>query len=336
MRHADVIHPFSRNRRAFWRRDRVFMAALLICFVVGLAGLAAATGWRETWAQIARLGPAQLLGLLALSCVNYLLRGLRWHVLARRLGLPLSVERNVIHFLGGFAMIVTPGRVGELVRMRWIARETGWSFDRTAPLALVDRAADLAAMAAILAVVAMATATGGKMALAVAAAGLLAAWIVTHPPLLRALVTGLHATIGRMPRLFGRARRAARAMERVVTPRAMLPVMGLGLLGWLAEGYAFHLLLAWMGADIGVMRAIGIFVFATLAGGLTGAPGGLGGAEAAMIGLLALEGVPMETALPATAIIRATTLWFALAMGLVAFPLAERQSKRGRDVLEAD
>lgn len=312
------------------------MAALLIALVSGLAGLAAATGWRETWAQIAHLGPLQFLGLLALSCANYLLRGLRWHVLTRRLGLSLSIGRTMVHYLAGFAMIVTPGRVGELVRMRWIARETGWSFDRTAPLALVDRAADLAAMATILAVAALLTASGGKTALAVAAAGLLGAWLVTHPPLVRALVTGLHAALGRMPRLFGRARRAARAMERIVTPRAMLPVMGLGLIGWLAEGYALHLLLVWMGTDIGVMRAIGIFVFATLAGGLTGAPGGLGGAEAAMIGLLALEGVPVETALPATAIIRATTLWFALAIGLALFPLAERQLKRGNHVVEAD
>ena len=28
-------------------------------------------------------------------------------------------------FVGGFAMTVTPARVGELVRMRWLARESG-------------------------------------------------------------------------------------------------------------------------------------------------------------------------------------------------------------------
>ena len=44
------------------------------------------------------------------------------------------------HFFGGFAMSVTPGRVGELIRMRWMRRETGRSFERTAPLVLADRA----------------------------------------------------------------------------------------------------------------------------------------------------------------------------------------------------
>ncbi|MCB2135130.1 MAG: flippase-like domain-containing protein, partial [Rhodobacteraceae bacterium] len=101
-----------------------------------------------------------------------------------------------------------------------------------------------------------------------------------------------------------------------------------------AEGYAFHLLLGWMGSDIGLWKAISIFVFSTLAGGLTGAPGGVGGAEAAMIALLAMDGIPLETSVPATAIIRVTTLWFAIALGAAIFPFAERQSKRGAHALE--
>ena len=108
----------------------------------------------------------------------------------------------------------------------------------------------------------------------------------------------------------------------------------LGLVGWYAEGYAFHLLLAWMGADIGLAKAVAIFVFSGLAGGLTGAPGGVGGAEAAMIALLTLEGVPLEASLPATAIIRVTTLWFAIGIGLLVFPVAERISLRKKHGLE--
>lgn len=102
----------------------------------------------------------------------------------------------------------------------------------------------------------------------------------------------------------------------------------------LAEGIAFYLLLDWMGADVSVATAIAIFLFSTLAGGLTGAPGGVGGAEAAMIALLALEGVPLTMSVPATAIIRLTTLWFAIAIGVLVFPLAERKSLKVSDDLE--
>ncbi len=323
--------PGPRGRRA---RDLAVMAGLIALFAAGVAGLFAATGWEETRAQVARLTLAQGAALLALSLVNYLLRGLRWHLFARRLGLPTRLSQDLRHFLGGFAMVVTPGRVGELVRMRWLKRETGWSFERTAPLALMDRAADLAAMAILLGLTVALATTGVRGAVPVAILALAAAFVATHPRLLAWVVTQMHRAVGRAPRLFGRLRAAARSLDRFAGPATMVPALALGVTGWLAEGYAFHLLLGWMGTEIGLMKAVAVFVFSTLAGGLTGAPGGVGGAEAAMIALLSLDGVPMEVSVPATAIIRVTTLWFALGIGMAVFPVAERLSLRERHALE--
>ncbi|WP_226781818.1 lysylphosphatidylglycerol synthase transmembrane domain-containing protein [Oceaniglobus trochenteri] len=320
--------------RARPTRDRLILAALVVLLLVGLAGLAGGTGWSEISAQIARIEAWQIGALLGLSLLNYLFRALRWHVFARRLGLRTSIHRNILHFIGGFAMSVTPGRVGELVRMRWLYRETGWSFERTAPLALIDRASDLAAMGILLAIALSLSATGIAGGLPVTLLALTGAFVATRPALLSGIATGLHRLTGRFARLMVRLRRAARALARFSNPTIIGAATMLGLVGWLAEGLSFHLLLVWLGHDIGLAKAIAIFIFATLAGGLTGAPGGLGGAEAAMIALLSLEGVPLAVSVPATAIIRLTTLWFAIALGLVAFPVAERISRKAAHALE--
>ncbi len=307
-------------------RDTLVLAGLFGLVLVGLIGLAAATGWEETRAQITKLSLWQILFLLVLSLVNYLFRGLRWHVFARRLGLPTGLMQDLRHFLGGFAMSVTPGRVGELVRMRWLKRETGWTFERTAPLVLVDRASDLTAMALILAVslsFSMKGITGGVPVVVLA---LIAGFVATRPALLGWCATMGHRATGRFARIWVRIRRAAKSLAAFTSPSLMSSAAVIGMIGWIAEGYAFHLLLIWLGSDIGFATAVAIFVFSTLAGGLTGAPGGVGGAEAAMIALLALEGVPLEVSVPATAIIRVTTLWFAIGIGLMIFPIAERRS----------
>lgn len=316
-------------------RDTLLLAGLFALVVAGLIGAAAATGWEETKAQLAKLSLWQFGALLGLSLINYVFRGLRWHVFARKLGLNLPLIANLRHFLGGFAMSVTPGRVGELVRMRWINRETGWSFERTAPLVLVDRASDLAAMGVILGLSLAFSTTGIAGGVPVTVLALIGAFVVTRPVILERLATLGHRVSGRFARLFARVRRAARSLKVFSAPSLVGAATMIGVLGWVAEGYAFHLLLVWMGADIGLTKAIAIFVFATLAGGLTGAPGGVGGAEAAMVALLTLEGVGLETSLPATAIIRVTTLWFAILIGLALFPLAEKHSKKAqRDALE--
>lgn len=315
-------------------RDVLVLGGLLAVVGLGLAGLAASTGWSEIIGHIKALSPKLILVLLALSLVNYLLRGVRWHLCARAIGLPTALIQDVRHFLGGFAMTVTPGRVGELIRMRWLRRETGWSFERTAPLVLVDRAADLASMALILGLAIVLSAAGIAGAIPVALLAIGAAFAATRPRLLSAGVTLLYRTLGRWSRPFAKLRKAVRALSQFSDPKILIPALMLGAVGWLAEGYALHLVLVAMGHDIGLWTAVAIFVFATLAGGLTGAPGGLGGAEAAMVALLGLQGVPLEVALPATAVIRLTTLWFAIAIGLLVFPLAEATSKRGAYAVE--
>ena len=315
-------------------RDIWLLAGLFALVIVSIVGLAAATGWQETMAQIKRLSGWQILALLGLSLVNYAFRGLRWHLFARRLGLPTGLIQDLRHFLGGFAMSVTPGRVGELVRMRWLTRETGWSFERTAPLMLMDRASDLVAMALILALALALSSAGFTGALPIVLASLIAAYVVTRPRLLAGVATRLYRLTGLWPRLFARIRTAAQSLARFSNPWVIGLAAALGLIGWMAEGVAFYLLLMWMGVDVGLWTAVGIFVFSALAGGLTGAPGGVGGAEAAMIGLLMLEHVPLEVSLPATLIIRVTTLWFAIGIGLMIFPLAEKLSMRAKNALE--
>lgn len=312
------------------RRDRLIMGGLLVLVVAGLLGLASATGWDEIGRQVALLGPLQIAVLLALSLVNYGLRGLRWHLLTRRLGLPTSLLTDLRHYLGGFAMTVTPGRVGELVRMRWISRETGWPADRTFPLLIVDRAMDLSAMGLLLALtlaVGSQTITFGAFA---AVGALVVAFAATRPQILSGTADLIYRLTGAFARLMARLRRASRSMTHFSGAGVLGIATALGAVGWLAEGWAFYLLLSWLGADISAARAVAIFVFATLAGGLTGAPGGLGGAELAMIALLGLDGIPPEVSVPATAIIRLTTLWFAILIGLMIFPLAERLATRGR------
>lgn len=324
------LSPTPKGTSRRWRD--IALLALLFAFVIaGLVGLAAATGWEETKHQLMQLRPGQFVILLALSLGNYLFRGARWHLFSNRLGLPTTFIQDIRHFIGGFAMSVTPGRVGELIRMRWLRRETGWAIERTAPLVLMDRASDLAAMALILAGGIALSAGGIAMAVPVAILALLAAFVATRPKLLAGCVTLLYRAFGKFPRLMARVRIAARSLTVFSNGPIMAAALALGLIGWIAEGYAFHLLLMWMGADIGLAKAVAIFTFSTLAGGLTGAPGGVGGAEAAMVALLSLEGIPLDVSIPATAVIRLTTLWFAILIGLAVFPMAERISNRAQD-----
>jgi uncharacterized protein (TIRG00374 family) len=94
-------------------------------------------------------------------------------------------------------------------------------------------------------------------------------------------------------------------------------VTSLSVVAWSAEALAFHWILNWMGADIELTFAVFVYALAMLAGAISFMPGGLGGAEAVMVGLLVWKGMSSADAIAATVLIRLATLWFAVAIGAV-------------------
>lgn len=307
---------------------------ILALFIISAIVVALTASGEEIWHQITRLHFDQITLLLLLSLVNYALRAGRWLLYTRALKIDLSLRQVLRHYVGGFALTMTPGRLGELIRLRWIGRETGARLENTAPLVLVDRAADLAAIGLLLTFALAMSAGGIKGGLPVALIAIALSVIVTRPELFHWGITWAWKLLGKAPRFFVRLRKAAGALQPFSRREITSPALALGALGWFAEGLAFYLLLGWLGADLGLWTCVAIFLFSTVTGGATGMPGGIGGAEAAMIALLSLHSVPLEISIPATAIIRITTLWFAVGLGLLTFPFAETIASRMSHALE--
>jgi len=73
-----------------------------------------------------------------------------------------------------------------------------------------------------------------------------------------------------------------------------------------------------LGLDVAITFGVLVYSISALAGAMSFMPGGLGSTEAVMVGLLLWKGVPAPEAVAATVLIRLTTLWFAVVLGVVA------------------
>ncbi len=129
-----------------------------------------------------------------------------------------------------------------------------------------------------------------------------------------------------------------RALEEILahargclTPTSLLIGSILGLFAWSAESAGFAILLRSLGHPVPAMTAMSIYGLSMLAGAISFMPGGLGGSEATMIILLRLCGIPMTIAVSATLLIRAATLWFAVALGLVALSVRLKKPNQYRE-----
>ena len=90
--------------------------------------------------------------LLGLSFLSYLVRYLRWYWLLSRAGNKTNLLSGFLAYLAGFAFTATPGKLGELLRIRYLAPQ-GVPPWRVLAAFVYERAFDLMAVLLLAALV---------------------------------------------------------------------------------------------------------------------------------------------------------------------------------------
>jgi uncharacterized protein (TIRG00374 family) len=246
-------------------------------------------------------------------------RFVRWAVYLGDPQYPVPAGRHFAIYLAGFALTPTPSKAGEAMRAFYL-RPFGISYGRCLAMLYAERVLDVTAVS-LLATLIITSASGAlrwtALLGALVAAGLLA---LQHPRVLAFFVHALQRVRWRRLRAAGPWLRSFRHdVMSMMRPRLLVRGILLGLVAWGAEGVGLWLIVQALGIEIGMWTAVGIYATATLAGALSFLPGGLGSTEVVMTALLVSGGASVQAAVSATLICRLATLWFAVAIGAVAW-----------------
>ena len=306
---------------SLWVRRRPFLLAFAALYLAAGAAVYLLVD-RATLDRALTLPLSLIAGLLGLSLVNYVLRAWRWIVLSGYLRVPIRPARNALYYLAGYALTSTPGKAGEAIRLWFLKTGHGVPYARSIPIMLADRVLDAWAVL-ILVLICVADFSAhllqGLAALAVIAA--VSAPIV-FPRLFEPV---LGWALRRMPgrqRLVAKLRRVMHSMDDLSGWRTYGLTLLPSVAGWAAEGAALYLLLRYFGAEVSVANAVFVFSFSAIVGAVSMLPGGLGSTEVSAVLLLGALGVDLNAAIVSIAIIRVTTLWFAIAIGAALLPSA--------------
>ncbi|MBI4493119.1 MAG: flippase-like domain-containing protein [Chloroflexi bacterium] len=315
------------------RLARGAVLALVLAVVVFTALLAYGDAERVV-AQLERIGLWVLGPVVLLTLCNYALRWVKWHFLLACIGVTgLGYRDSILLFCAGMAMVLSPGKVGELLKSYYLRELAGTPVTRSAPVIFVERLSDGFAML-ILASGGFAVHASLGLGLVPVAAGLAALLLATTwgRPARAVLRLGQ-----RWPRLRGPSARALALYESVqelVRPRVLLPCVALGVISWSGEALAFFVILAQVGLPPTpglALDAAFTLASAVLVGSASMLPGGLGASEASIAGLLqVLRALPADQAVAATLLIRVGTLWLGVLVGLVSLPLLLLAVRRRR------
>jgi len=301
------------------------LARFRLWLLWGLAAGAALYLAGSLWAGIGEMGGELrhfawwlVIPILLLSTANYGLRFLKWHFFLRHLGIRVPWRDDLLFFTAGLAMVISPGKAGEVLKPWLVRARTGANMATSIPALLAERLTDGIAML-ILAAFGVATYAGDKIHYLTIPAAVVA--------LLLALLASRRASMGilrQLVRLPGLARVGHKleemylATRSCLSPGPLLLAIAVSVLAWWAECVGYWLVFHGFGVAASLDLTTFLYAFATVAGGAM--PGGLGVADGAL-GAGAWKLVPEITraqALASALLVRMATLWYGVGLGAVA------------------
>ena len=326
--------------RSLWGGPRAPFLALAAGGLCTLAWVLVADAG-QVWAQARSFHWGLAVPAVALTLSNVLLRLLRWQFLLRRAGVWLPMRQSAGIFVAGLAMILTPAYAGEGIKT-WLVARTG----RQRPprdggqapgggdapqdrggTPVWPRAAGMVVCERLLDAVALALVAGGALLVAGERGGGL---VLTLAGLAGVALGALGArSVTARGRRWGR-RGGGRGLEPV--GRAGVALL-LSLLAWLCGCLTLYAVCRGLELSVSPAQAVGTYGAATLLGGLTFLPAGVGVVGTAMLVRLEGYGATLQQAVLAAVLVRLLTVWLTAALGVAGcwrlWRLGRRQAAPG-------
>jgi uncharacterized membrane protein YbhN (UPF0104 family) len=255
--------------------------------------------------------------------VSFVLRYARWRWLLGRRDFRVPCVAGFLSYLAGFTLTASPGKVGELVRVRYFGA-MGVPAKQVVACFIFERVLDLIAVL-LLAMLLAGLAPGVTLAFAFVALVVVAAVILSRTAAIWASLAQLlrDARWRGSARLFlivGQGLTGAMSFFRPIEFAVSLMA---GLAAWAIQSLGCVYLLAKLGIVVPPLAAFALYPLALLIGAASMLPGGIGTTEATIVFMLHSFGAPLELAAIAAIGMRLSTLWFAIALGLVAISILE-------------
>ncbi|WP_024618026.1 lysylphosphatidylglycerol synthase transmembrane domain-containing protein [Pseudomonas kilonensis] len=288
----------------------------VVCSTLAYLGVSLWSGWSAVGDAISRVGWGGVIQVVALVLLGYGLRFLRWQVYLQVLQHRLPWWPSLKIYLAGFALTTTPGKAGEALR-GVLLRRWGVPYADSFAALFSERLSDLFAML-VLALIGLSGHREWLLPIVICLVVLICGVVLmAHEPFVAAIARRIGAWQGGFFRMLHGAVDVLRQARRCHTPYRLLGASALGVAAWSLEALAFYWILQDM--ELGVALGFAAFIYAVsmLAGAVSFMPGGLGGAEAVMVGLLVSGGAGLGEAVAATVLLRLVTLWFAVGLGSV-------------------
>jgi uncharacterized protein (TIRG00374 family) len=260
--------------------------------------------------------------LLLFTSIGYLFRYLKWDLFLKKAGVHLSFKQNFFVFISGLAMIVTPGKLGEVWK-GWLIKDiSGDDLSKTVPVVIMDRVTDVLSLV-ILSAFGILSYKEGIYLLVVLLLMILIFYISITSKKVSEKVIGLIEN--KAKKFSGNVKNMHGTFQELMKPKIFISLSLLNVLAWFCECLGFYFVAMGFKQPLSIPLSTFIFSFASLAGGVSMIPGGIGLAEATITGFLQHYGFSPTIAIGTALIVRLGSFWYGVILGLAVYLLFRKK-----------
>lgn len=262
--------------------------------------------------------------IIILAPLNYVLRYIKWTFYLRLIGIKINFFDNLLIFLSGFGMTITPGKLGELIKSYVIKNRYNIPISKTAPLIFVERITDAISMLILSCIGLIGFTYGVEIIISFLLLTLIGIIVVQN----KKLCTAILKYIGKIKFLRTKSEQIHQFYESTFILfkwKNLAIAILIGVVSWGFEGLVVYFALNAMGYSIPILASVFIVSFSTIVGTISIMPGGLVVAEGSILGFLIFLNIPSYVAGGVTVITRFSTLWLGVIIGITAILIINKR-----------
>ena len=276
----------------------------------------------EVYAQLNKMDTNYLPIILLLIPLCWIVLFTRWNLLLKNSNIHVPVKDNLKIYMSGFALSITPGKVGELIKSQLLKNKFGIPREKTAPIVLVEQLYNIIGIIGVSILGLWYFEFGAHIILIAASLLVIILILISSKRLFEKFLT-LLSRIKFLSQYTSAFSNSYDVLRKSTRGWVVVYASALSIAFWLVESViAYFVLLSFGVNHIEFLSVITTYTSSIILGVASFLPLGIGVVEGSLAGFFTLQGVDVSVALTLVIFIRIFTRWIAVSVGFVSLKLS--------------
>ena len=276
----------------------------------------------EVYAQLNKMDTSYLPIILLLIPLCWIVLFTRWNLLLKNSNIHVPVKDNLKIYLSGFALSITPGKVGELIKSQLLKNKFGIPREKTAPIVLVEQLYNIIGIIGVSILGLWYFELGAHIILIAASLLVILLILISSKRLFDKFLT-LLSRIKFLSKYTSSFSNSYDVLRKSTRGWIVVYASALSIAFWLIESViAYFVLLSFGVNHIEFLSVITTYTSSIILGVASFLPLGIGVVEGSLAGFFTLQGVDVSIALTLVIFIRIFTRWIAVSVGFIALRMS--------------